>query len=433
MKEFYVSAKYRMAIPPGVAVAGGVILPSGVALHALQRRDLTKKYPHLDRRLLDPQLYLIGLNPATCRTACTNLASYPWFPLKKRVVYDSKKHKKQSAWSQTVQREIHKQWMGALPSDEAGINDTIRLCLEAQHRLGVEAFILPAPLTWDLNTPFDLELDWIEKGMATAAAMDAERPVYASVALSDTTLRGPDPWANPLLDVILDQVTAREVRNVYIVLEQANEFGYYCTHPHTVGALLRLCDGLKRGGVNRILVGFAGTAGLLALAAGADAWACGWYRSERRLKLADFEDAWGRSFPAYYSHPLAAEFHLEADLDNTVKNGFLPRIGDKTSASAGLLAALAAKKPSNAVPEWQHSATNHAASIEHFLFVCARETSRLSALPDDQARTATMAWLAGADQLAADLYSIGSFNQRTSLDHQAGWLAAFERFEKKRP
>lgn len=430
MKEFYVSAKYKMAIPATVPVAGGVIVPSGVAAHALARRDLVKKFPHLARRLLDPQLYLVGLNPATCRKACANLASYPWFPVKKRVVYDSKKHKKQAVWNSSVQRDIHKQWVGALPTDDAGINDSIRLCLQVQHIIGVEAFILPAPLTQDIGSAFDVELEWIEKGMALAHAVDAERPVYASIALSDTAVRGSDPWANRLLDVILDQVTARGVRNVYIVLEQANETGYYCTHPNTVGALLRLCNGFKHGGVDRILVGYAGTAGLMALAAGADAWASGWYRGERRLKLADFEDPTGRAYPAYYSHPLAGEFHLEADLDKAVTKGFLPRIGDKTAASAGLLAALSAKKSSNAVPEWRHQQSNVARSIEHFLLVCARETGALGAMTAAQAQAATRAWLTQAEQVATDLYSVGSFNARTSVSHQAGWLAAFKGYEK---
>jgi hypothetical protein len=49
-----------------------------------------------------------------------------------------------------------------------------------------------------------------------------------------------------------------------------------------------------------------------------------------------------------------------------------------------------------------------------------------------QARGATKAWLEKADALAADLYSVGSFNPRTSVNHQAGWLAAFEGYEKNR-
>lgn len=81
MKEFYVSAKYQMKLPAGIAgVAGGVIMPSGVALHTIERRDLAAKYPHLARRLLDPQLYLLGLNPATSRKGLREPSQLPVVP-----------------------------------------------------------------------------------------------------------------------------------------------------------------------------------------------------------------------------------------------------------------------------------------------------------------------------------------------------------------
>lgn len=435
MKEFFVTAKWRMDIPDSLSPAGGVIMPSGLAAHELERRKLENKYPYLKRRLLDPQLYLLGLNAATARKACANLSSYPWFPVKSRKIYDSQKHKKPSqkkAFRDSVKADVPKTWVRDLPTDDAKIADAIRQCLDLQNKLGVEAFILPAPLTIDINTSFDVELDWMERGMETAKALDANRPVYASIALSDTTVRGPDPWSNPLLDIVLDQVTARGVLNAYVVLEQSNEEGYYCTHPHSVGALLRLCDGLKSAGVTRIMIGYAGTAGLLTLAAGADAWTSGWLRSERRLKLADFEDPTGRAFPAYYSHPLAGELHLENDLDNAVAKGFLPRLADETSASKGLLAALRANKKSSVVAEWQHRMGNTPSSREHFLLASARETNALAAMSPAQARDATKAWLEKAEVLATDLYSVGSFNARTAVNHQAGWLAAFDSYEKNR-
>src|SRR5258706_8332624 len=94
---------------------------------------------------------------------------------------------------------------------------------------------------------------------------------------------------NTLIDIILDQVTARAPDGAYVVLEQANEITYNCTSANTIGALLRLVRGLKDGGLRRVIVSYAGTAGLLTLIAGADAWATGWYRSERRLRLTDIE------------------------------------------------------------------------------------------------------------------------------------------------
>jgi hypothetical protein len=432
MKEFFVSARYQMKLPDGISgIAGGVIMPSGIALPTLERRDLVKKYPHLARRLLDPQLYLIGLNPATARKACANLASYPWFPIKEDVPYDSTKLT-QAEWRKQVKATIHTAWSGVLPTDDVARRDAIRLCLETQKKVGVEALILPAPLTWDINSPFDVELEWMERGLALAKQVAPDFPVYASIALSDTTVRGPDPWSNPLLDSVLDQVSARGVGGVYLVLEQANEDGYYCTHPNTIGALLRLCSGLKRGGVERVLVAFAGTAGLISLAAGADAWTSGWYRGERRLKLADFEDQEGRANPAYYSHPMGGEFHLEKDLDNAVRKNFLKRVWDQTDASEGLLAALAGGKPTSSVPEWQHRQGNVSASIEHFLLAAVRETQALGALSQAQGEASTKLWLEGASKIVADLYSIGSFNARTAVNHQSGWQKALESYEKNK-
>ena len=432
MKEFFVSAKFQMKLPGNVsAVAGGVVIPSGVPLPTLQRRDLTKKYPHLKRRLLDPQLYLVELNASTSRKACANLASYPWFPLERHITYDSRKMT-QAAWRQRMRREIHKIWLGKLPTRSAHIDDTIRLTLETQRALDVEALILPAPLTWDLHAQFDTELHWIERGLSIAARVAPDLPAYVTVALSDTAVRGTDPWSNRLLDVILDQITARGITHVYLVLEQANEEGYFCTHPNTVGGLLRLCNGLKYGGAQRVLVAFAGIAGLMSLAAGADAWTSGWYRGERRLKLADFADQEGRANPAFYSHAMAGEFHMEKDLDHAVMKGFLKRIEDRTEASAELIAALRAGKSSNSVAEWAYRSSNVAASIEHFLLACARETLEMARLPDRLLEGHVANWLEGAEKVAADLYSVGSFNPRTAVNHQANWRSAFEQYRIKK-
>jgi hypothetical protein len=431
MKEFYASAKYKMKIPDGLSgVAGGVIIPSGVSLHTVERRDLGRTYPHLARRLLDPQMYLATLNPATCRGTCANLASYGWFPITQPLPYDSSSQT-QAEWKKEMERLIVSTWTGLAPTVTAEIEDAIRLCVEVQVRLGVEAVILPSPLTTDVGSLYNDELEWLETGLAIAGRIAPHLPHYASVAVSDTALRGTDPWSNPLLDLILDQVTARRLSGVYLVLEQANEDGYYCTHPNTVGAFLRLCFGLKRGGVSRVVVAFAGTAGLMGLVAGADTWTTGWYRGERRLRRADFEQEEGRANPAYYSQPLAGEFHLQSDLDRVVARGFLPRVEDVTDASEGLIRALVGGALTSSVPEWQYRQSNVNAAIEHFLRVCARETTTISALGPG-AESWALRWLEGAAALAADLYAVGGFQPRTAVNHQHGWLQAFRGFLSNR-
>jgi hypothetical protein len=310
VKDFFVAAKYRMKLPDGVGpVAGGLILPSGIARHTLERRDLVRKYPHLARRYLDPQLYLATLNPATCRKSCTNLATYGWFPGATLPAFDSSTHT-QADWMEIAAQQITTTWTARIPTDENEIVDVIRHCVETQRSLGCAGIILPSPRTVDLNTTYAAELSWLDHGLDIAARIAPELPRFATVALSDTCLRTADPWTSNLIDLILDQITARAPEGVYLMIEQAHESGYFCTHPNTVGALLRLVDGFKHGGVDTVFVAFAGIAGLLGVIAGADAWATGWYRGERRLRLADFEQQEGRAMPAYYSHPFASEFHM---------------------------------------------------------------------------------------------------------------------------
>jgi hypothetical protein len=432
MKELFVTAQYQMTLPDTVdGVAGGIIMPANVSYHSVSRRPLEKKYPHLRRRMLDPQVYLSELNAASCRTACANLASYGWFPLTREFPFDSSAQK-QSEWRRAVADTIETAWTSKVPNGDAAIDDCIRRCLTVQLQLGVEALILPCPLTQDINSSFDVELEWVERGRAMSQAIAPDMPALASLAISDVALRGPEPSANALLDIILDQLTARGIEGLYLVPIMASEDSYYFTHPNTVGALLRLCNSLKAGGVRRILVSFAGTAGLVCLAAGADGWTTGWYRSQRRMRLSDFEREEGRVVPAYYSHPTGGEFHMESDLDHVAAAGFLDRIEDTTAASEGLLRALKEGRSSNTVPEWRYSLGNKTASIEHFLIACARETAALGALGDAEMQVSVQRWLAAAYGLSADLQRVGPFNARTALSHQYGWLRAFERFSAER-
>src|SRR3954468_11982237 len=106
-KEYFAPARYQMTLPGDIdGVNGGIIFPAGVAYDALVRRNLEKKYPHLRRRLIDPQFYLATLLGAKCRTACVNLASYGWFAVDGFESYDTKKHGKQNQWKKNARTSI---------------------------------------------------------------------------------------------------------------------------------------------------------------------------------------------------------------------------------------------------------------------------------------------------------------------------------------
>lgn len=429
MKDFLVTAKFQMKLPAGVdGVDGGIIMPAKVALPTLERRTFEKNYPHLKTRFLDPQVYLSTLNVGSARNTCANLHSYGWFAGIAGAAFDSEEQT-QRDWKRDASQEILQLWQGRPPTGDAEIEDSIRRATEIQQQLGCAGIILPAPLTLESHSGLDIEMQWLETGLEIAHRLAPDLPRYASIALSDRCLRGIDPWRSVFLDGVLDQVSAREPEGVYIVIELANEDSYYICDPNTVGSILRLCHGFKRAGVNKVIIAYAGLTGFMALAAGADAWASGWYRGERRLRLNDFYSNEGRSVPAYYSHPLAAEFHLEADLDRAVAAGFLDRIADATPASRGLLQALGQGRGSSAAAEWAYRIQNHEASRQHFFMACVRETVAMSAMDERGRIDAISRWLENATAIADDLHkAVGRLNQRTSINHQHGWMTAFRAF-----
>lgn len=415
-----------------IGADGGIIFPAGVAAHTLVRRTkLEKSYPHLRRRLLDPQVYLASLSPYKCQTVCVSLMSYGWFPSNGARKFDSSKHD-QSTFMQMEKAEIHRTWTGTLPTDENGIQQLVDACVAFQVNFGCEAIILPSPLTSSQTSDYATELRWLDAGLKSAKQYAPALPSFASVAISDNALRNVDPNANELITIIVDQITARGCAGAYLVIEQANESSYYCGHPNTVGALCRLCFELKQGGLPRIALGPVGIAGLLGAAAGADVWTAGWYRTERRVKLNDFEDSDGRTVPTFYSHPFGSEFHLQEDLDHVVSAGHLTRVADVTPASTKLIAALQKGLPVAAVQEWMHSIANVEAAKEHFLRVCIREAHALSTLNPQQRVLRTLEWLRSAEQLTRELAATGHrFSDRTEIKHQAPWLHAFVNFAKR--
>jgi len=372
-------------------------------------------------------LYLATLNAASCRKACSNLASYGWFPLREEIPFDSAEQK-QSEWKKGVLDRIEAIWTAALPTTSAEITILVDRCLQFQSGLNVEAFVLPAPLTSDPGGKLLAEIAWLEAGIATAKRINPALPVLASIAINDSILRADDATSSAVVDSFLDQLTARGVSGAYIVPVMHQEDSYYYSHPGTMFSLFRMCSGLRAAGLSRIVVSFAGTAGLACLAAGADTWVSGWYRGQRRLRLQDFQAEEGRSVPTYYSHPFGGEFHLAADLDAACKAGYFNRIADSTPASAGLLNALRSGKTVSTVPEWQARPTNVSAAIEHFLRVAGRETTALTGSSASQVQASMARSLLKAYTLSGEIRTnVPGLVTRTSTLHQHGWHTAFDR------
>ncbi len=424
MIDFFASTRYQMKLDvPGVD--GALIFASGIALHELERRDFDK-YDHTSRRMLDPQLYLAGLDVAKAGKTCTKLASYGWFDGQAHV-YDSSKEK-QSEWRESAAKRVKKSWSGTLPQDAATVEDRVRLCVDVQQRLGCEAVILPTPLIVTPSNDFATQLAWLDPGLELAARMAPGVPRVATIAISDTCVRSVDPWSSSFLDTLVDQVSARGVDGAYVVIEQASHEQIYESNVNTVGTLVRLVRDFRTAGVNRVVVPLAGVAGMLGVAVGAEVWSTGWYRSERRVRLPDFEesDEQKMSIPTYYSHPLAGDIHLKTDLDTINAGGLLKLVADETAASRGLLRALRQGQVVASVAEWEPRRSNVSAAKEHFVSALVRETGTMRALPVGQRLDAAKRWLDNAIRVAVKVSALGDFHDRTALGHQRAWRNVLE-------
>lgn len=424
MTSFFASTRYAMKVV-AEHIDGALIFASGIPRHELERRKFVK-YPHMSRRLLDPQLYLTGLDIARAAKTCTILSSYGWFDGQAHT-YDSAKEK-QADWRKLAPERVKQTWTGTLPTDAKGIEDRVRLCVEVQQRLGCEAFILPSPLVVTDDSQLTGLLSWLEAGLEIAGRAGPGVPRLATVALSDTVVRGVDPWSSAFLDTLLDQVSARGFEGVYIVIEQASHDHHFESNVNTLGTLVRLVRDFRRAGVERVVVPIAGVAGMLGVSFGAEAWSAGWYRGERRVRLPDFEDSDEprHALPTYYSHRLAGDIHLKTDLDNIVAAGLLEVVADETDASAGLLTALRAGQVVSVVPEWRPTRSNVAAAKEHFVRALVRETLAMKTLPVGQRVDAGKRWLDDAVLAATRVSAAGEFNPRTALGHQRAWRNVLE-------
>ncbi len=432
--EFFTPGLYNRMIQKGIPhIEGTVVLAAAKPLDMLVGKNLDR-VTYYQRRLLDPQLYLYSLDAALCTKKCTNLMTYPWFDAGDLAKNRTTSVRGMQKWIQRARGMVHEKWPTELPTGDER-TEAIRAALATQDAVGCEALIIPTPLTMDLNSNLAVELEWLDEGLAIGRT-EFNRPLMASIAISDRALRDIDPYENRLLDTFLDQFTAREPHGVYIVIEASGESGYYWTSQSTVGALLRLVDGLKRGGVSRVVVNYATVAGLLAFAVGADTWCTGWYQSERRLKLDDFIDKPAdpiSSYPAYYSHRLAGEIHMRDDFDRLmVEEGLYDEFADDTMYSGPLLEAVRKGLGSASVYEWQFEKSRVTFAKAHFASVMARESAALASLAGDERLRYADLWLRDALTLAVRLNSVDHLHSRTEIRHQRSWRRAFDLFVDRR-
>jgi hypothetical protein len=188
-------------------------------------------------------------------------------------------------------------------------------------------------------------------------------------------------------------------------------------------SLLLLIDDLVRGAAKMAVVNYVGTFGAVASAAGASIWSSGYYRGQRRLKLADFEDQEGRAMPRYHSVKLAGDIGLQSDVQ-TAYDQFGDRILIDTKDGHSLIQALSSR--TYPPPEWQYSQSNIAAAGGHYTEIAYRLGQIATQSPAARIET-VQRWLEGAVLWSGNLQQIGIVSSgQTEITHQSVWLNAFQ-------
>jgi len=428
----YLNVRYKFAAPDNAGpVAGGIIAASAMPMDQLMRRDF-RKHTYLQHRLLDPQLYLSGIDSNVARGPVVNLVTFPWFAKHAVPAYDSDKHGTLAKWKSKHSDELVAAWKRA-PPVRADMEAAARAAVQCQLDLGCNAVILPTPLTTVATQHFQTETEWIDVGLAVCKELRVTLPVFATVALSDTVLRGVPPHEHPLLHTITNQIASREqLAGAYLVLEQTGDDQYVCTVRDSLMALMVVTDDLVRGASRQVIANYLGTFGAVLAGAGASIWSSGYYLSQRRMKLADFDEKMGLAKPRYFSMPLAGDVGVDKDLPWLLAKGLADRVFTKTTAGEVVQAALAAGTYPHSVPQWEFRPNNIQAAASHYTEAVSRFGAALRSWEPRKRVEVVHRWLAGAVRLVDAFKDAGlAKSYSTELIHQRVWLDVFEEWRQR--
>ncbi len=427
---FYHNTKFRFALAEGSPpLQGGIIAASAMPGDQLVRRVRAgfRQYPYLQHRLFDPQLYLCGLDKHIAGKTVVNLATQPWFTSRKVPAYDSGEHGTIKNYKETYANALLESWTGEPFETEDAIQTGVRACIQYQLDLGCEGIILPSPLTTVASRSYEEETRWLDIGVSVVRELRLSLPIYATVALSDGVLRGVNALRNPLINTITDQIASRdELAGAYVVVEQTTESGYACNSKDVLLALLVISDDLSRGAGRRVIVNYIGTFGAVMSGAGTVIWASGYYRSQRRLRLTDYEESMGLAQPRLFSLGLVGDVGLEEDLPVAFAKGFGARLLKPTSdQSVPLLQALTAGTYPLSTPQWAYRSNNLTAATAHYLSINDRIANSLDTFELPRRREFVLRWLKNAASLAEQLSDLKMRPPITDSGHQSVWLSAF--------
>ena len=418
---FFYNARLVFKIPElQTPIEGSIIAASAIAPVDLQRRPF-EDHPHLERRFLDPQLYMASVDPALDRKTVDKLAAYPWFHGHPVPKYDSGKYSSRKAWKTKHVDNLAAKWTRAVLTEPSEIRSAARAAVEFQVGLGCEGILLPAPLTTIVDQTLEAEMNWLDAGLLACSALKVKQPIFATIALSEAVLHVP-ALKNPLLHSLSNAVSSRpELAGAYIVLEQSDPGNYFWKAKDALMSLLVLVDDLHRGAKKKVVVNYVGTFGLVARTVGAEIWSSGYYLMQRRFSLMA---TGGRARPRYHSLALAGDVGLKEDLARIQSAGLAEKVMTPTKADAVLRSALKKGKTPADVAEWKYAQGNITAARHHYLEIASNVASQLQGMKPAKRVEWTEAWLKNAVELASDLKK-KSLVDASDVDHQKVWLDVF--------
>lgn len=373
-----------------------VILPQGKTSESLLRSPPSE----FQRILIDPQLYLCGLDAKKCKKVCGRLATFPWFQVPNIPTFDSGTTKRRD-WDKQVRKAVSKNWPRESPSG-SDIYDSCLSALEFQLRLSCTHLILPSPLVAEREDEAESQAVWLDEALEASYELEVAQPLLATVALSDTTINDEAFSENGFLDTIVDQVTSREgIDGVYIVIMQSQKNHPFESRLDVCKAYYYLSERFSEH-YETVLTNFADVFGLVCFAAGASSFATGQSHALRRLCIQNFlDESFGMSLPHFYSHASIAEPLSEADLDLLTARNLLRRIQDSTKYSSSLMRELKSGGTAANLPAWAENQNNTSAAFKHFITRLAKEGATLNQLDLDDRYDHIQNWLdsATANQL----------------------------------
>lgn len=320
--------------------------------------------------LMDPNVYLWGLDCEDAARTCAYMATYPWTPLEvpSLASFDGKRREWITAG---VLPAIDGAWPPAIPVD---IGEMVHDCLAWQYGEGATTLIAPAPLISQVHEGLSEYSRWLDAAAAEAKSFD--RPVLMTVAFTEVCF----PAA---LEGLLDLLTAnRGVDGFYLVMETAHTSPYVASGG-LADAMLELSYHLGERQGREVIINYADTFSLACLAAGATGMVAGYGMKYRRFSLSDYSDGGGGPYPRFLSLRTFCRYLASADMERIRDEDLLSEFdSDATTIGGPLLQALAAGGTANDVLGWEQERNRTASAKAHYVQRLRNAIDELSGLGD---------------------------------------------------